>query len=132
MAGTHRGRHASRHAASTPRRGLHARPRRGRLLRSRASRRLAIVLACAAILTGVMTTIPYASATGVTSRFTAVADAYVSRTREHRNFGSSPALRTTARLRLERSYLRFAVAGLSGDVTAARLRLYAATSTGSS
>ena len=94
---------------------------------SRASRRLAIVLACAAILTGVVTAIPYAPATGVTSRFTAVADAYVSRTKEHRNFGSSPALRTTARPRLERSYLRFAVARLSGDVTAARLRLYAAT-----
>jgi hypothetical protein len=60
-------------------------------------------------------------------RFTAVADAYVSRTKEHRNFGSSPALRTNARPRLERSYLRFAVAGLSGDGAAARLRLYAAT-----
>jgi hypothetical protein len=126
MAGTYRGRHASCPPASTARRGLHARPR-GRLLRSRASRRLAVVLACAAVLTGVVTAIPYAPATGVTSRFTAVADAYVSRTREHRNFGSSPALRTTARPRLERSYLRFAVAGLSGDVTAARLRLYAAT-----
>ena len=126
MAGTYRGRHASRHPASTTRRGLHARPR-GRLLRSRASRRLAIVLACAAVLTGVVTAIPDAPATGVTSRFTAVGDAYVSRTREHRNFGSSPALRTAARPRLERSYLRFAVVGLSGDVTAARLRLYAAT-----
>jgi hypothetical protein len=126
MARTYRGRHASRPRASTARRGLHARPP-GSLLRSRASRRLAIVLACAAVLTGVVTAIPWAPATGVTSRFTAVADAYVSRTREHRNFGSSPALRTTARPRLERSYLRFAVTGLSGDVTAARLRLYAAT-----
>jgi hypothetical protein len=125
MAGTYRGRHASRQPASTTGRGLRA--RRGHLLRSRTSRRLAIVLVCAAVLTGVVTAIPYAPATGVTSRFTAVADAYVSRTREHRNFGSSPALRTTARPRLERSYLRFAVTGLSGDVTAARLRLYAAT-----
>jgi hypothetical protein len=126
MAGTYRGRHASRPPVSTARHGLHTRPR-GRLLGSKAGRRLAIVLACAAVLTGVVTAIPYAPATGVTSRFTAVADAYVSQTREHRNFGSSPALRTTARPRLERSYLRFAVAGLSGDVTAARLRLYAAT-----
>jgi hypothetical protein len=54
---------------------------------------------------GVVTAIPYAPATGVTSRFTAVADAYASRTREHRNFGTSPALRTTARPRLVRSYL---------------------------
>jgi hypothetical protein len=75
----------------------------------------------------VVTAIPYAPATGVTSRFTAVADAYVSRTKEHRNFGRSPALRTTAHPRLERSFLRFAVSGLSGDITAARLRLYAAT-----
>jgi hypothetical protein len=125
MAGTYRGCHASRHPASTTRRGLRA--GRGCLLRSRASRRIAVVLSCAAVLTGVVTAIPYAPATGVTSRFTAVADAYVSRTKDHRNFGSGPALRTTARPRLERSYLRFAVAGLSGDVTAARLRLYAAT-----
>jgi hypothetical protein len=126
MAGSYRGRHASRRPVSTTGRGLHARGR-GRPRRSRGGRRLAIVLACAAVLTGVVAAIPYAPATGVTSRFTAVADAYVSRTKEHRNFGSSPALRTTARPRLERSYLRFAVAGLSGDVTAARLRLYAAT-----
>ena len=126
MAGTYRGRHVSRPPVSTAPHGLHARPR-GRLLGSKAGRRLAIVLACAAVLTGVVTAIPYAPATGVTSRFTAVADAYVSRTREHRNFGSSPVLRTTARPRLERSYLRFDVAGEAGDVTAARLRLYAAT-----
>jgi hypothetical protein len=93
----------------------------------RGSRRLAVVLACAAVLTGVVAALPRAPATGVTSRFTAVADAYVSRAKQHRNFGDSPALRTSARPRLERSYLRFAVAGLSGDVTAARLRLYAAT-----
>jgi hypothetical protein len=126
MAGTYRGRHASRSPASTTRAGLRAR-RRGRLLRSRGSRRLAVVLACVAVLTGVVAALPRAPATGVTSRFTAVADAYVSRTTEHRNFGSSPALRTTAHPRLERSYLRFAVIDLSGDVTAARLRLYAAT-----
>ena len=39
----------------------------------------------------------------------------MSRTREHRNFGGSPALCITARPRL------------AGDVTLARLQLYAAT-----
>jgi hypothetical protein len=47
--------------------------------------------------------------------------------KEHRNYGGSPALRTSTRPRLERSYLRFAVAGLVGEVTAARLRLHAET-----
>ena len=54
------------------------------------------------------------------------ADAYVSRTKEHRNFGSSLTLRTTARPRLERSYLRFADRPLRRRHRA-RLRLYAAT-----
>jgi hypothetical protein len=70
---------------------------------------------------------PYAPATTVTSRFTAVADAYVSRAKEDRNFGGSPALRTSSSPRLERSYLRFAVTQLPGEVTSARLRLYAET-----
>ena len=126
MAGTHRGRHASRHPASTVRRGQHAR-RRERHLRTRASRRLAVVLACAAVLTGLVASMPYAPATTVTSRFTAVADAYVSRAKEDRNFGGSPALRTSSSPRLERSYLRFAVTQLPGEVTSARLRLYAET-----
>jgi hypothetical protein len=76
MAGTYRGRHASRHLASTTRRGLRDR-RRGRLLRWRAGRRLA------------------------------------SLTKPHRTSGVSPALRITARPRLERSYLPFAITGLS-------------------
>jgi hypothetical protein len=126
MARTYGGRHASPQPVPEVRRGMHAR-RRGRHLRTRASRRLAVVLACAAALSGVVAAIPYAPATGVSSRFTAVADAYVSRFREHRNFGGSPALRTSAHRRLERSYLRFAVAQLPGEVTAARLRLYAET-----
>ena len=53
-----------------------------RHLRTRASRRLAVVLACAAVLTGLVASMPYAPATPVTSRFTAVADAYVSRAKE--------------------------------------------------
>jgi hypothetical protein len=126
MAGTYRGRHASRHPASTVRRGQHAR-RRERRPRSRASRRLAVVLACAAVLTGLVASMPYAPATTVTSRFAAVADAYVSRAKEDRNFGASPALRTSSSPRLERSYLRFAVTQLPGEVTSARLRLYAET-----
>jgi hypothetical protein len=89
MAGTYRGRHASRHSASTTGRGLHAGP---------------VDASCGR----------------------EPADAYVSRTKEHRNFGSSLTLRTTARPRLERSYLRFADRPLRRRHRA-RLRLYAAT-----
>jgi hypothetical protein len=126
LAGTYRGRHVSRHSASTARSELHAR-RHARHLRTHASRRLAVVLTCVAALAGVVASVQHAPATIVTSRFTAVADAYVSQAREYRNFGGGPALRTGARPRLERSYLRFAITQLSGEITAARLRLYAET-----
>jgi hypothetical protein len=85
-----------------------------------------VALACAAVLTGVLVSPPHdATATVATSRFTAVADAYVTKARPDRNFGSSPVLRTDAFPRPERSYLRFTVAQLAGTVSAARLRLYA-------
>jgi len=129
MAGQYRGRHAS-HPASTVRTGLHAR-RRGRHRRAHPSQRthlrVAVVLACSAVLAGVLASLPHATATRATFRFTPAADAYVSQARPDRNFSSTPALRTDAFPRSERSYLRFAVAQLAGAVTAARLRLYAET-----
>jgi hypothetical protein len=129
MAEQYRGRHASSHPTSTARTGRHAR-HGGRHSRGHASRRIyrrvAVALACAAVLTGVLVSPPHdATATIATSRFTAVADAYVSKARPDRNFGSSPVLRADAFPRPERSYLRFTVAQLAGPVSAARLRLYA-------
>jgi hypothetical protein len=129
MAGQYRGRHASSRPTLTAATGPHAR-HSGRHSRGHASRRLhrrvAVALACVSVLTGVLLSPPHdATATVATSRFTAVADAYVSKARPDRNFGSSPVLRTDAFPRPERSYLRFAVAQLAGTVSAARLRLYA-------
>jgi hypothetical protein len=86
-----------------------------------------MVLACAAVMSGALTALPHATATRATSRFTPVADAYVSGTKPDRNFASTPALRTRGSRKPELSYLRFAVAQLPGAVTAARLRLYAET-----
>jgi hypothetical protein len=79
-------------------------------------------------MSGALTVLPHASATRATSRFTPVADAYVSGTRPDRNFASTPGLRTRGSRKPELSYLRFVVAQLPGAVTAARLRLYAETS----
>jgi hypothetical protein len=130
MAGRYRGRHASPRPASTVRTGLHAR-RRGRHRRVHASRRtpqrIVVVLACMAVLTGVLASLPQATATRATYHFTASADAYVTEARPNRNFASTPALRAGASRKSELSYLRFAVAQLAGAVTAARLRLYAET-----
>ncbi len=116
MAGTYHGSHA-RHC------GRH---RRAHLTR-RTHRRIAAVLACTAVMATALAWLPYAIATHATYRFTAVADAYVSEARPDRNFADTPALRTDAYPRSERSYLRFAVAQLGGAVITAKLRLYAET-----
>jgi hypothetical protein len=87
-----------------------------------------VVLACTAVLFGLLSSLPQATATRATSRFTPVADAYVSGTKPERNFASSPALHARGSRKAELSYLRFAVAELPGTVTAARLQLYAETS----
>jgi hypothetical protein len=86
-----------------------------------------VVLACTVVLTAAPIWLSQATASRATYRFTAVADAYVSQARPDRNFADTPALRTDAFPRSERSYLRFAVAQLAGTVVAARLRLYAET-----
>jgi hypothetical protein len=130
MIRTYRGRHARPHATSTPATAVHDR-RRGRHRRTpgshRTRRRAAIVLACTAVLLGGLASLPQATATRASFRFTPVADAYVSQTKPERNFAGTPALRTDAFPRTERTYLRFAVSQLDGAVTAARLRLYAET-----
>jgi hypothetical protein len=125
MPGTYRGRHASPAPVSTSRAAQHAR-RRSRHRQHR-SRRMAMVLVSAAVLTGALSSLPSATATRATFRFAPSADAYVSRAKPDRNFASTPALRTNAYPRTERSYLRFAVTGLDGEVADARLRLYAET-----
>jgi hypothetical protein len=126
----YRGRHATtpRTPSSPPggqhdRRAGHGRVRAGR----RAQRRVTVILACAAVLAGVLGSLPQATATRVTFRFTPDADAYVSKAKPVRNFASAPALRTDAFPKTERSYLRFTVSQLAGAVTGARLRLYAET-----
>jgi hypothetical protein len=126
MAGSYRGRHTSPPPGSTPharRGGRHERLRPSR----RKHRRIAVVVASAALLAIVPLTLPQATATRSTSRFAATADAYISQARPHRNYASTPALRTDAFPRSERSYLRFAVTQLPGTVVAARLLLYAET-----
>jgi hypothetical protein len=130
MARTDHGRHASPRPVSTVATGRHTR-RRGRHRRARMSRRAhqrtAVVLACTLVMTGSLAWLSQATATRATYRFTAVADAYVSQARPHRNFAGTPALRTDAFPKSERSYLRFAVAQFADTVTKARLRLYAET-----
>jgi hypothetical protein len=130
MSEKYHGRYASPRSASTPHTGLHGRDR-GRHLRAQATRharrRVAVILVGAAVLSGALVSLPHATATRATFRFTPSADAYVSSAKPTRNFASTPALRTDAYPRIERSYLRFAVTQLPGAVAAARLRLYAET-----
>jgi hypothetical protein len=58
--------------------------------------------------------------------YTVEADAYGSTAHPDANFGSVPVLRTDATPRLH-SYLRFRLAGLSGRVVHAQLRLWSST-----
>jgi hypothetical protein len=71
--------------------------------------------------------LPGATATSVTTRLTPIAEAKVSKRQPTVNFGSGPTLRTAPSPKVERSYLRFNVAGITGPVTSASLRLYAET-----
>jgi hypothetical protein len=130
MARRYRGRHAQPHSALIAGTGSRARWSGWRppgQARQRPALRVAVALACAAVLAGVLASLPNATATNSTSRFAPVADAYVSQARPDRNFGRTRALRVDASPRSERTFLRFRVAGLPGSVTEARLRLYAET-----
>ena len=58
-----------------------------------------------------------------TTTFTAVADAQVSSASKSKNYGTSSKLSARGGSTVERSYLKFAVSGVGGPVTAAKLRL---------
>jgi hypothetical protein len=124
MAGRQHGRHtrSPRHlAASRPagRNARHLPPHR-----HLAARRAVLVLACAATLVGLLVSLPDATATGATFRFTPSADAYVSALRPTANFGSANELLTRSRPKTKRSYLRFDATSVSGTVARATLQLY--------
>jgi hypothetical protein len=79
----------------------------------------AAVLACAVAALGVGA----GPAGAATTTFAPVADSYVASDAPSANYGSSANLRADA-TPATRSYLRFSVAGLSGTVTKATLRIY--------
>jgi len=68
--------------------------------------------------------LPSATATNVTSRFTPSADAYVSQARASSNYGSANELLADRAPKVKQSYLRFNVANVSGTIAKATLRLY--------
>jgi hypothetical protein len=83
-----------------------------------------LLLTCAAVLVGLLVSLPNATATSVTSRVSPSADAYVSQARPRVNFGSAKELLAGSRPKVRRSYLCFDLADLSGTVVKATLRLY--------
>jgi len=87
-------------------------------------KRAMLLLTCAVALVGLLVSLPGATATTVTSRFSPSADAYVSQTRPTANFGSAKELLAGSRPKLRRSYLRFEVVNLSGTVAKATVRFY--------
>jgi len=129
MARRHNGRQTRgpRHLAATPRAGRHARrfrEHRPAYARPPSAKRVVLTLACVATLLGLLVSLPSATATNVTSRFTPGADAYVSQGRPRTNFGSVEELIVDRAPKVKRSYLRFTVAGVSGSITKVTLRLY--------
>jgi hypothetical protein len=91
----------------------------------RLSRKAVILtVACWVGVTAVVLSLPDATATSVTSRFSPNADAFVSRMSPDTNFGRLPTLKTSALPNLERSYVRFDMGQLPGTVVKATLRLY--------
>ena len=91
---------------------------------TRSPNRVMLLLTCALTLVGLLVALPDATATTVTARFSASADAYVSQTRPSANFGSAKELLAGNRPKTRRSYLRFEVANLSGTVAKTTLRIY--------
>jgi hypothetical protein len=100
-----------------------ARHYRGRHVRRR-HQLAAPLLACAAILSGLLLSFPDATATNSTLNVLPSADAYVSQVQPTANFGSAKDLRTNGSPRIRRSYLRFDLATVSGGIVRATLRLY--------
>src|SRR6266536_3000773 len=123
----HHGRHTRgpRHLAGpgrASRSGRHLQPRRP--APASTPKRAMLLLTCAVALVGLLVSLPGATATTVTSRFSPSADAYVSQTRPTANFGSAKELLAGSRPKLRRSYLRFEVVNLSGTVAKATVRFY--------
>src|SRR6266700_2422779 len=102
--------------------GRHLQPRRP--APASMPKRAMLLLTCAVALVGLLVSLPGATATTVTSRFSPSADAYVSQTRPTANFGSAKELLAGSRPKLRRSYLRFEVVNLSGTVAKATVRFY--------
>jgi hypothetical protein len=126
MPGHHHGRHTRgpRHLA-----GPRSASGSGRHLRPPAAsapwpKRVVLLLTCVVVLAGLLVSLPDATATTVTARFSPSADAYVSQTRPTANFGSAKELLAGSRPKVRRSYLRFKVANLSGTVAKATVWFY--------
>jgi acid phosphatase type 7 len=120
----HPGRHTRhpRHVGVTRRAsGRHLRPPAAS---TRPSKRMMLVLTCVVVLGGLLVSLPDATATTVTTRFSPSADAYVSQTRPTANFGSAKQLLAGSRPKARRSYLRFEVTNLSGTVAKATVQFY--------
>jgi acid phosphatase type 7 len=83
-----------------------------------------LLLTCTVVLGGLLVSLPNATATTVTTRFSPSADAYVSQTRPTANFGSAKELLAGSRPKVRRSYLRFDLTNLSGTVAKATVRFY--------
>jgi len=83
-----------------------------------------LLLTCTVVLVGLLVSLPNATATNVTSRFSPSADAYVSQTRPTTNFGVAKDLLAGGQPKVRRSYLRFNLANLSGTVAKATVRFY--------
>jgi hypothetical protein len=104
----------SRYGASRPSRG---RPRQ----RTRAA--LTVILAVVVSATALAATT--ASSASASATFAPTADAYVDSGTPDANYGAALNLRTDNLPTRQRSYLRFAVSGLTGTVRQATLRMYA-------
>ena len=95
-----------------------------RICRARASLvAIAIVLTALTSATGTAA----AATTTATTRLVAVADAHVSAAEPNRNFGKAGRLHVDSAPDV-RSYLRFSLRGITGQVTRARLRVYSGSS----
>jgi hypothetical protein len=82
-----------------------------------------IVLAAAGFVSLLAGLFLHPSQAATTQTFKTVADAYVSQKTPNSNYGAKTSLKAGASP-LMRSYLRFSVAALAGQVTRATLRLY--------
>lgn len=105
---------------------LGATARRPDLKRGGAGRRIGVVLAVVVTLAGVAWLVVSQVQRPDETRYTPVADAYVSTAHPDTNYGTMPTLRVDATPRI-RTYLRFRLGRLSGRLMKAELRLWSRT-----